>query len=135
MSEEKAEEKTFDTLLVASASSGVMLTTRYSFSALHELCEWVMGHPIWTHEFAERPLWVRISEAIRAQHAEMPVNDGTELSLEEVASFAGNALELFGTTVTLKRGSSKRSESPLASAGRVMSGKTVGVVIVDGRDV
>ena len=50
-------EKQFDASVLVSLSSGIALG---NFGIMHECAEQLMGHPIWTHEFAEHDLWQRI---------------------------------------------------------------------------
>lgn len=42
------ETRDFPTAVIASLSSGVLLC---EFTDMHEAAEYLMGHPIWTHQF------------------------------------------------------------------------------------
>lgn len=47
------ETREFPTAVIASLTTGVLLC---EFSKMHEAAEYVMGHPIWTHHFADEAL-------------------------------------------------------------------------------
>jgi hypothetical protein len=63
------ETREFPTIVIASLSSGVLLC---DFSAVHECAEYVMGHPIWTHHFADKALWDDMQRTILQQCPGMP---------------------------------------------------------------
>jgi len=41
------------------------------FGQMHELAEWIMGHPIWTHEFAHKPLCEKMKNEVIRQFPEL----------------------------------------------------------------
>lgn len=65
------ETKEFPTAVIASLSSGVLLC---DFSTMHEAAEFVMGHPIWTHHFANKGLWKAMQAKILEQCPNMPTS-------------------------------------------------------------
>ena len=58
------ETRDFPTAVIASLSSGISLC---NFSEMHEAAEFLMGHPIWTHHFAQKGLWEEMQKTILAQ--------------------------------------------------------------------
>jgi hypothetical protein len=64
-----AETRDFPTAVIASLSSGISLC---EFSKLHEAAEYLMGHPIWTHHFADPELWSDMQQTIAEQCPGMP---------------------------------------------------------------
>lgn len=53
MNDVTPETRDFPVAVIASISTGVLLC---KFSEMHEAAEYLMGHPIWTHHFADRAL-------------------------------------------------------------------------------
>lgn len=41
------------------------------FGDVHELAEELMGHPIWTHQFADEKVWGVLKEKVRPQFLEI----------------------------------------------------------------
>jgi len=125
------EMKEFDTLIVGSASSGVALKQGMSYGDMGEITEWVLGHPVWTHELADKALWTRMSEAIRAHLPDMPAphEDGEGPDWQAVGAAL---IERYGETVSLPRGQQERTEGPMESIQRIFPGKPViGVVVTE----
>jgi hypothetical protein len=70
------ETRDFPTEVMASLSSGVPLC---EFGAMHEAAEYLMGHPIWTHHFADKTLTGEMKRAIAEQCPGMPTDlDGVD---------------------------------------------------------
>ena len=123
-----AEMKEFDTLIIGSLTCGCTLRGG-PFGDLHEAAEWVMGHSIWTHEFADKALWLRMSDAIRAHLPDMPApyEDGEKPDWKAVGAAL---IDRYGETVSLPRGQQERTEGPMESLQRLAPGKPViGVVV------
>lgn len=65
--------KTFSLTAILSATTGRLLC---AFSDMHELAEFVEGHPIWAHEFASPDLTARLRDTLIAQHPDLaPVRE------------------------------------------------------------
>lgn len=63
----------FPVEVVLSVSSGVLLC---DFSLMHEFIEFIAGHPVWTHELADKSFADRLAADCIAQYPkleEMPV--------------------------------------------------------------
>lgn len=94
------ETREFPTAIIASLSTGVLLC---EFSKMHEAAEYLMGHPIWTHHFANKQLWQEIQQAIAAQCPGMPTRlEGvtSENYRERLAAIEAEV----GSTQTIRKG-------------------------------
>lgn len=109
--------RAFPALTLASITTGVSLQTG-GLSPIHEAAEHILGHPVWTHEFAEKSLWTKLREAIREHHPDLPFGkpDDWKLTRDEV-------LVRFPEPLTMPRGTGERTEDPLTSAERIMGGR------------
>lgn len=102
-------DKTFPTLAVATAATGVGLTSM-PFSAVHEICEHVIGHPVWTHELGHGAVTDRIRDLLLAQFPELP---SPELANEDWQAAAKKATDAYGETMTVPHGSEERAAHPI----------------------
>lgn len=71
------DTREFSTAAIASVATGYLLCT---FSEMQEAAEFLMGHPIWTHHFADKELVNEMRDAIARQCPAMPTRgevDGT----------------------------------------------------------
>lgn len=103
------ETREFPTAVVASLSSGITLC---EFSAIHELAEFLMGHPIWTHHFADKELWQAMRSAIQAQCPGMPtelVGVTKDNYREHIAALKAR----HGPTQRIRKGDGSTAMSPL----------------------
>jgi hypothetical protein len=116
------ETKEFPIEVVASLTSGKLLC---KFGDLHEAAEFVAGHPIWTHEFADKPFWERLRTTVFAQCPELEKLTVKEMAPEDVPVFVQDLRTAFGPTVTLFSLSDERTESPLDSLQRIAPGNPV----------
>ncbi len=115
------ETKSFKTTAVVGLTSGILFG---DFSELHEVAEWVAGHPIWTHEFADRKLNDRLREKVFAQHPALKDFHAqgskggcdVDLEIEEME-------RLFGKTLEIARGEEVRTEDPVESLVRIKNAK------------
>ena len=95
------ETRDFPTEVIASLSSGVMLCER--FSAMHEAAEFLMGHPIWTHHFANKELWGEMRKTILEQCPGMPVSDD-EITKENYREKRAELITTLGPSVRIRKG-------------------------------
>lgn len=104
-----SETREFPTEVVASLSSGVLLC---DFSAMHECAEFLMGHPIWTHHFANKDLWLAMQRSILAQCPGMP----TEMEGVNKDNYGERVAELvgkLGASQRIQKGDGSTAKSPL----------------------
>ncbi len=95
-----AETRDFPTAVIASLSSGVLLC---KFGDMHKAAEFLMGHPIWTHHFASKPLWQEMQRTIAEQCPGMP----TELEGVTAENYGDHITQLeaeLGKTVRIRKG-------------------------------
>lgn len=95
------ETKDFPTAVIASISTGVLLT--HDFGDMHEAAEYLMGHPIWTHHFASKDLCAAMKRAVVEQCPGMPT-------------------ELLGVTADNFRDHVKRIEAEIGPTVRIRKG-------------
>jgi hypothetical protein len=96
------ETRDFPTEMIATLCSGVMVTDG-GFSKVHEAAEFLMGHPIWTHHFADKKLWDEMQRTVLEQCPGMP----TDLSGIDKTNWQAKRDELikeFGATVKIRKG-------------------------------
>jgi hypothetical protein len=92
------ETREFPTAVIASISSGVLLC---DFSAMHEAAEYLMGHPIWTHHFADKALTAEMQRTIAEQCPGMPTKlKGGPTWREQLAKIEAEV----GKTVIIRKG-------------------------------
>ena len=95
-----SETRDFPTAVIASLSTGVLLC---QFEEMHEAAEYLMGHPIWTHHFADKGLWKEMQRTIAEQCPGMPTelpDTSAENYREKLAKIESD----LGTTVKIRKG-------------------------------
>ena len=105
------DTKNFDPRVLGSITSGILLIA--DFSKVHEAIEWVIGHPIWTHELPK--ISDKAASLVKLQHPYMP--------LGKVADWQATAdylLSKHGPLLPLERGSEVRSSDPVSSLVEVL---------------
>lgn len=120
-----SEKRTFRTLLVASAATGVGLGTGITYSDIQEVSDFALGYSIWTHELGDKMTTGRIESAIRAQLPNLPTSEAAH---EDYQQAAADALAAYGETVELTEGSMTRGESPIDSLAR-MTGRPEDIIV------
>jgi len=116
------DPKTFPTEIVLSLTTGVLLKAG-GFGDMHELAEHVRGSSIWTHEFADKALWRELSEAVFAQHPQL--REAEEFERGDAAievylpEYVARAIARFGESLSIAKGATGRTESPIASLQRI----------------
>ncbi len=104
------------------------------FSEMHELGEHVLGHAVWTHEFADRGLCERMRAALVAQHpalGELEVWDRARACEDlktYLAAYVGRQRTKYGALLSIERGAGERVESPIESLKRLAPDKPIFVV-------
>lgn len=94
------ETRDFPTRVIASLTCGIMLC---EFGLMHEAAEFVMGHPIWTHHFADRTLAGEMKKTILAQCPGMPT-DAPGIDGSNWQAFAEKIERELGKTVKIGKG-------------------------------
>lgn len=95
------ETRDFPIAVIASISTGVLLC---KFSEIHEAAEYLMGHPIWTHHFADKALWAEMRRSIVEQSPGFPIEaEGVDAS--NFREFAAKLEADLGKLVKIRKGS------------------------------
>jgi hypothetical protein len=76
-----------------------------SFSAFHEAAEYLMGHPIWTHHFADKQLTADMQALVAKQCPGMPTpSDAVCITQENWREKLAKLEAEFGPTQTIRKG-------------------------------
>ncbi len=110
--------KRFDALTIGSLTTGIMLKER-GFSDMHEAFEHVMGHPVWTHEMASKPLWESARDRVVAQHPEFPVEVTTTWQ-----DLAEKLSRDYPDGIEIKRGDAERATDPISSLVEIIGSRS-----------
>lgn len=105
----EVETREFPTAVIASLSSGFLLC---NFSEMHGAAEFLMGHPIWTHHFANKDLWNEMRATIAEQCPGMPGSDA-DITKENWREKLAEIERDLGTTVRIRKGSGLTAMHPL----------------------
>ena len=95
-----SEVRDFKTAVIASISSGVLFC---NFGEMHEAAEYLMGHPIWTHHFANEELWREMQKTILEQCPEMPT-DAPGITKDNWPAFITKLETDLGKIVKIRKG-------------------------------
>ena len=95
------ETRDFPVAVIASLSSGTLLC---KFGDMHEAAEYLMGHPIWTHHFASKPLWKEMQQTIAAQCPGMPTEEPEGVDASNYLDYVAKLEAEFGKTVKIRKG-------------------------------
>jgi len=121
-----------ETMTIKTSTALTLATTicyEESFSDIHQAAEFLMGHPIWTHEFDDKEIWndlrARILYAVPALALFQPQEGAWKEDLVRVCAD-------LGPTVTIQKGTAERLEHPLESMERIAPRKPVIAVEIDG---
>lgn len=109
------EIKSFPAHAVGTMATGVCLG---DFGEATAVAEWVMGYPIWTHEYPS--LGNAIRDAIIAQYPDMPTRIEAKQGWEATRD---SIVAKYGAEIALKRGTGERSRHPIETAAAAISGK------------
>lgn len=127
-------EREFDLRIILSLSEGILLT---EFSIMHEAAEFLLGHPIWTHEFASKDLWKIMRASVLTQHPQLKKTDTKGINRDNYQERLA-AFELtFGKTLKLTCVSHVRNESPLKSLERIATNKPIIILSIldEGKEI
>jgi hypothetical protein len=94
------ETRDFPVAVIASISSGVLLC---KFGEMHEAAEYLMGHPIWTHHFADKTLWQEMQNTILEQCPGMPT-EAPGITGDNWPEFKAKLEAELGETVKIRKG-------------------------------
>lgn len=121
------ETKELASVAVASVTTGRMLCDG-SIGPIHEAVEWLVGHPVWTHELS-RYMPAAVQQALR-QFPEMPVEmdaSGPEATIAAIQ-------DKFGSVVTVQQGCEERTVSPVESLREIAGSKPIIILAQDSEE-
>lgn len=104
-----AETKQIDPAALATLTTGIVMVE--SFSAVHEAAEWLLGHPVWTHEFVVPEIKRALIDEVLRQFPDMPTEKP-----EDWATCRLSLHSTYGDTVAVKKGKRERTVDPVTSA-------------------
>lgn len=119
------EVRSFPTLVIASLSSSIMLVEN-GFDQMHEAAEFLMGHPIWTHHFANKNLWAEMQKTVLEQCPRMPTSIPDGKWREEAARLERE----LGPTVEIRKGNGHTAMAPTDGIPNHLKDKTF-IIIKD----
>src|SRR6266566_5652989 len=100
------ETRDFPTTVIASIATGKMLC---KFSDMHEAAEYLMGHPIWTQQFADEILLEDMRKAVAEQCPDMPLQgqdgDARDVNSDNYLDYIAKLEIKLGKTVKIRKGS------------------------------
>lgn len=105
----ESETREFPTAVLLSLVTGKLLC---DFGYMHEAAEFVVGHPVWTHEFADRNLCDHIRDTITEQHPDLAV-DASPVTKDNYKEWLAGQIERLGATRTMCIGSEVRHIDPV----------------------
>ena len=121
-----SETRDFPTTVIASLSTGIVLCEK-GFSPMHEAAEYLMGHPIWTHQFADKELCQEMKRAIAEQCPGMPT-EASGIGKDNWRDFAAKLEAEFGPTVTIRKGGGLTAMLPTDGIPDHLKDKTIAIV-------
>lgn len=115
------ETREFPIEVIASISTGILLC---DFGKMHEAAEFLTGHPIWTHQFANKELNGDMEKMIAEQCPGMPTEmsgvtrDNYHLRVEQLRRD-------FGEKVTIRKGGGLTAMLPIDGIPDHLNDKTI----------
>lgn len=97
------------------------------FAKAHELAEWVLGHPIWTHEM--HLFLKKISDKLGEQFPGLP-STLPDVNKNNYAEALAELEKVHGTSFEVEQGNEERTESPLDTLLGMVDKKKVTAVLV-----
>lgn len=111
------ETRTYPTLHVASAITGVCICEGLTISRLHEITGFLAGHDVWTHELGNRAMMQRIFDHAREQFPEMPTKADV---LIDHRSAGSKAIAAYGEMAEVRKGTLTREAGPVETLAEML---------------
>lgn len=97
-----SETRDFPTPVITSITTGVLLC---SFGDMHEAAEFLMGHPIWTHHFADKRLVSEMKQTIAEQCPGIPMSAPETINRDNWQDYVAQLVADIGPVVRIRKGS------------------------------
>jgi thiamine monophosphate synthase len=104
------ETRAFPSEVIVSLSTGTLLC---NFSDMHKAAEYLMGHLIWTHHFADKKLRQSIRKAIVTQHPSVPTTAIAGVTPDNVGEKVAALHLMLGATMLIEKGDGSTAKSPI----------------------
>jgi hypothetical protein len=99
----EVETRDFPSVVIASLATGIVLCEG-GFPKIHEAAEYLTGHPIWAHQFADKTLWAEMQRMIAEQCPGMPTVKIEGVTGDNWRDLAAKIEAEFGATVKIRKG-------------------------------
>lgn len=113
--------KEISTLALISITSGIMLTEK--FGEIHEAAEFIIGHPIWTHEFADKNIQKTLNDLVLKQVPEISSIDVSGCNNDNYAQYQKKIHQKIGFCRVVKQGDAVRDKHPIKTLSDIMEAK------------
>ena len=117
MSTQRAETRRVDIGVALSLLTGKVLCP---FAEMQETAEWLLGRPIWTHEFGDRETVRLLQGAIIVSAPQLSMETGECVSRDNWRDYVQRCANTYGSSVALMQHVIPRTENPLESLLRMM---------------
>lgn len=87
---------------------------------MHEAAEFLMGHPVWTHEFASEPLWDLMKAKLLEQHPDIPTDTPEGVDETNWEAYRDRLVAELGESRELVKGSEERPADPITTARQML---------------
>lgn len=91
--------RAFSTAAVLSLTTEVLLC---EFQEMADLCEYLLGEPIFTHSYANRKLVEHLQSEVLRQHPLLEVVDVEGIGKDNWQAFLATQVEVFGPTLEIE---------------------------------
>lgn len=118
--------KTFPMHAILTMRTGICMG---DFGKAHELAEWVLGHPVWTHELASKQAVKAIKDALGKQFPDLP-DSLPDVTKENYATVLAELVAKHGTSRQVAKGSEERTQSPIDTMVEMVGAERVLAVAV-----
>lgn len=108
---ETIETKEFSTIAVGTLVTGIVLQ-KGIFSEMCQLCEFIAGFPIWTHEYGNLGFAGWLQNLAIAQHPDLSPYKDSKLPYKELAA---QLVFQFGESIPFTKGNGERRLDPLTT--------------------
>lgn len=113
--------KLFPMHAILTMKTGILMG---DFGTAQELMEWVVGHPVWTHEIPSH--FKTMQEKLSGLFPLLP-SDANKSNWKQILA---SAIADFGNELEVPQGSEERSQSPLESLAAMVGEDKVTAVVV-----
>jgi hypothetical protein len=119
------ETRDFPVAVIASISTGVMLC---KFDEMHEAAEYLMGHPVWTHHFADKDLWREMQRMILDQCPGMPT-EAPGVNGDNWPAFVAKLESELGAVVKIRKGEGLTAMLPIDGIPDHLKDQTITIAV------